>query len=81
MNKANAFRKVEICKNTSGTNTMEIKLNGEGHTAASVITERLEGMTEFAAYKITHPTDNFVTIRIKTTENLETVFKKYCVRC
>ncbi|OQS55805.1 hypothetical protein EHP00_1645 [Ecytonucleospora hepatopenaei] len=79
MEQINEFRKIEIFKELCGSNSIDVKLNGEGHTAASVITERLVDMTEFAAYKIAHPTDSFVTIRIKTNENPIATFKK-CVK-
>ncbi|EED42297.1 hypothetical protein EBI_25640 [Enterocytozoon bieneusi H348] len=35
-------------------------------------------MSIFSAYKITHPTDTYVTIRIQSKENPKDVFRK-CV--
>lgn len=69
-------KKVEIIKSNSLPNTIDIRLNNEGHTAASVIVERLEEMSIFSAYKITHPTDTYVTIRIQSKENPRDVFQK-----
>ncbi|ORD93462.1 hypothetical protein ECANGB1_2197 [Enterospora canceri] len=71
--------KTEISQSESLPNTIEIRLNDEGHTAASVITERMEESVDFVAYKITHPTDNFVTIRVQSKENPVLQFKK-CVK-
>ncbi|CAG2110419.1 unnamed protein product [Medioppia subpectinata] len=48
---------VSIEPNTIVSNTIDVTLYDEGHTAASVIVERLEQTTEFAAYKVDHPTD------------------------
>lgn len=72
-------QKIEINKSTTMANAVEIRMNGEGHTAASVITERLEDMADYVAYKIEHPTDNFVTIKIQSKENQIILFKK-CVK-
>ena len=76
--KRNSGKKVDIVKSDSLPNTIDIRLNDEGHTAASVIVERLEEMSIFSAYKITHPTDTYVTIRIQSKENPKDVFRK-CV--
>lgn len=48
-------------------NTIDVVIDGETHTAASVIVERLNGDSacEYAAYRVEHPKDEFVTIRIK----------------
>lgn len=52
-------------------NTIDVVITGETHTAASAIVERLnaDAACEYAAYKVGHPTDNFVTIRIKGDEH------------
>jgi len=48
-------------------NTIDVVIDKETHTAASVIVEKLndDPMCEYAAYKVDHPRDDFVSIRIK----------------
>ncbi|KAL6120549.1 hypothetical protein NUSPORA_02702 [Nucleospora cyclopteri] len=61
--------KVKIENYDKNTNSIELILNNEGHTAASVITERLEQNATFSAYKISHPTDKFVRIKVEAKED------------
>lgn len=52
-------------------NTIDVVIEGETHTAASCIVERLtsDPECEYAAYKVDHPMDEFVTIRVKGNES------------
>lgn len=70
---------IEINKFSAIPNTIDIKIDGETHTVASVIVENLNKNPSclFAAYKVNHPYDNFVNIRItaKDEENPVELFK------
>ncbi|KAI5170322.1 DNA-directed RNA polymerase II subunit RPB11 [Pancytospora epiphaga] len=59
--------RIEITPVSAIPNTIDVIVKGEGHTASSVIVERLNNDRgcDYAAYKILHPEDNFVTIRVK----------------
>lgn len=71
--------KVSSKTSASVLNTMEVKIENESHTAASVIVERINESPhcEYASYKIAHPTDSFVLIKIKSDDNknVRTLFK------
>lgn len=61
-------------------NMINVKVEGEGHTVASALTERLlsDPSCQFAAYKISHPTDTFFTLTVKgsDTRNAKDVLKQ-----
>lgn len=48
-------------------NTIDVGIKGEAHTAASAIVERLndDRGCDYAAYKVEHPKDDFVVLRVK----------------
>ncbi|KAI4291508.1 DNA-directed RNA polymerase II subunit RPB11 [Pancytospora philotis] len=51
-------------------NTIDVVVTGETHTAAAAIVERLnsDSACTYAAYRIEHPTDDYVTIRVMGDE-------------
>lgn len=76
------MKKVTITPSTSTINTIDVRIENESHTVAAPIIERLNDSPhcEYAAYKIDHPTDKFVSIKIKgdETKNAKEIFKE-CV--
>lgn len=70
---------VSIAPSSAVLNMIEIRIEGEGHTVASALTERLESdpSCQFAGYSINHPNDSFVTLNVKgnETKNAKDVLK------
>lgn len=58
---------VSIDPVSTAPNTIDVRITGETHTAASAIVERLNSDRgcDYAAYKVEHPKDDFVVIRVK----------------
>ncbi len=63
--------KLEIKNIQDVPNTVDIIITGETHTAASAIVENLNSNpdTLYSAYKVSHPYDDFVSIRISSKNN------------
>jgi len=74
------MEKVIITPSTEALNTIDVVINEEGHTAASCIVERLQQSQDcqFAAYKVDHPKDTYVRLKIQGGPNFnaEEVLKR-----
>ncbi|KAI5148428.1 DNA-directed RNA polymerase II subunit RPB11 [Enteropsectra breve] len=58
---------VSVTPSTSAINTLDIVIEGETHTAGSCIVDRLQNDPSclFAAYRVAHPTDHFMSMRVQ----------------
>lgn len=69
---------VTIKPTVDSPNVIEIVIQKESHTCAAPIVERLnkDPACQYAAYKIEHPSDSFVSIRVQGNEhkNAKTIF-------
>ena len=65
-----AMARVEIKTSPTVPNTIDVRIEGETHTAAAAIVERLNSISDcgFAAYRVDHPDDSFVHIRVQGSE-------------
>jgi DNA-directed RNA polymerase II subunit RPB11 len=63
--------KISIERSTSGLNSIDIVISDESHTVAAPLVERmnLNSNCLFSAYKIGHPADDFVNLRVQGNEN------------
>lgn len=64
-------RKVEVKYDKDTVNTMELIVHGESHTLANMVRDMIlkNSSCTFCAYKIAHPSDDFVSIRVGAIEN------------
>lgn len=73
------MKKVTLKNSPAILNTIEVKIENESYTVAAPIIERLNSNKhcEYASYRIEHPTDKFVSLRIKSddSENVVNLFK------
>lgn len=72
--------KVTIKPSLSNINVIDVVIQDETHTCAAPIVERMnmDPACQFSAYKVEHPNDTFVSIRVQGNEhkNAKTIFKE-----
>lgn len=72
--------KVSINPSLSSVNVIDIVIQDETHTFAAPIVERMNSDPAclFSAYKVEHPNDSSVSIRVQGNEhkNARTIFKE-----
>lgn len=72
--------KVSIKPSLSSINVIDVVIQDETHTCAAPIVERMNSNPAclFSAYKVDHPNDSFVSIRIQGNEhkNAKTIFEE-----
>ncbi|ADM11474.1 DNA-directed RNA polymerase II [Encephalitozoon intestinalis ATCC 50506] len=66
-------RKVEVNYVGNTRNTIELKIDGETHTLGSLLSEELleDKRCLFSAYRVEHPTDNHVFLRITADKDCQ----------
>lgn len=68
---------VSIKPSSAALNTIDVTIDGEGHTLGSSLAERLNATPacEYAAYRKDHPFDTHITLRVKgnDTQNAKDV--------
>lgn len=62
---------ITIKPSLSNINVVDIVIQNETHSCAAPIVERMNSDPAclFAAYKIEHPSENFVSVRVQGNEN------------
>ena len=62
--------KVEIKPSLSSLNSIDVTIKDESHTIAAPLIERMnfDPNCVFSAYKISHPADDFVNLKIQGNE-------------
>lgn len=63
--------KLRIKYDKDAVNTVELIIYEESHTLANMIRDRIleNDACTFCAYKMTHPSDNFVSVRASAVES------------
>lgn len=71
--------KAIIKPSPTSINSIDVTVHNESHTAAAPLVERMlqDPDCAFAAYKITHPNDDFFTLKIQGNEkkNAKAIFE------
>lgn len=74
------MQKVSLKPSLSNINVIDVMIQGETHTCAAPIVERMsmDPACQFSAYKVDHPNDTFVSIRVQGNEhkNAKTILKE-----
>ncbi|EJW03550.1 hypothetical protein EDEG_02134 [Edhazardia aedis USNM 41457] len=72
-NSMNTQRKLNVIRDQTASNTVELEIHGETHTLGNILADRLLQDTRcvFAAYKVPHPLEEKVMVRVTSAKNCD----------